>query len=90
MTAAGEAEFRVALHPDKTGLGLGGIITTQTLERGFSEIRLTRVHLIVRKSNRRAIELYRRLGFVHRGECRKIINNTATDFFLMDILRHDH
>ncbi len=85
-TAPGEAEFRIALRADKSGQGLGRLITSRTLMKAFDECGLSRVHLIVRKNNRRAIELYRRLGFTHRGECRKTINNQPTDFLLMDLV----
>ena len=89
MTATGEAEFRIALRSDKAGQGLGRSIATSTLERGFGEIGLARIHLIVRKNNQRAILLYQRLGFVLRGECCKTVNHKPTHFFLMDIQGHD-
>lgn len=89
MTAPAEAEFRIALRADKSGQGLGRVITANTLMKGFGECGLTRIHLIVRKSNRRAIALYQQLGFTHRGECRKTINNRPTDFLLMDLLRQE-
>ena len=85
-TAPGEAEFRIALRADKIGQGLGRTITMDTLEKGFDECGLVRIHLIVRKNNRRAIELYQQLGFTHQGECRKTVNNQPTDFLLMDLL----
>ena len=34
-TAPSDAEFRVALHPEHLGRGLGGALTDLTLERGF-------------------------------------------------------
>jgi len=84
-SAPDEAEFRIALRADKSGQGLGRVITNHTLTKAFGECGLSRVHLIVRKNNRRAIELYRRLGFTHRGECRKTIDNQLTDFLSMDL-----
>lgn len=86
-TSPGTAEFRIALRADKAGQGFGKIITVKTLEIGFDEIRLKRIYLIVRKNNRRAIELYQRLNFSHCGECLKIINNKKTDFLIMEIFR---
>jgi len=82
-----EAEFRIALRADVIGQGLGGIITTETLAKGFGEIGLSRIHLIVRKNNPRAIRLYRRLGFTERGECWKVINEKCVHFLEMDVLR---
>ncbi|ACM20422.1 acetyltransferase and amidohydrolase, putative [Geotalea daltonii FRC-32] len=84
-TGAAEAEFRIALRADKTGLGFGGNITLQTLRIGFEKHGFSRIHLIVRKNNSRGIKLYQRIGFVDRGECRQEILGNPVDFRLMDI-----
>lgn len=86
-TGKDEAEFRIALRADKAGLGLGGAITTMTLARGFDDMGLSRIHLIVRKNNPRAIRLYSRLGFAERGECFKSINGKQAHFLIMDLLK---
>lgn len=86
-TGEAEAEFRIALRADRAGQGLGGVITTMTLAKGFTEIGLSRIHLIVRKNNPRAIRLYRHLGFAERGECFKSINEKQTHFLIMDLLK---
>jgi diamine N-acetyltransferase len=86
-TAEAEAEFRIALRADRTGHGLGSVITTMTLAKGFAEIGLSRIHLIVRKNNPRAIRLYTRLGFVERGECFKSINGKQAHFLIMEVLK---
>jgi len=86
-TGEAEAEFRIALRADKIGKGLGAAITIMTLEKGFSEINLSRIHLIVRKNNMAAIRLYRRLGFIEQGECSHIINEKLTDFLVMRLLK---
>lgn len=85
-----EAEMRVALRADKTGLGLGRNVTTETLARGFGELGLSRIHLIVRKNNQRAIHLYQRLGFDAQGECCKIIKGHSVQFQIMSLLRCDY
>jgi len=87
VTEEAKAEFRIALRADKTGQGLGGAITAMTLAKGFDEIGLARIHLIVRKNNPRAIRLYTRLGFTERGECLKNINEKQTHFLIMEILK---
>ncbi|MBI1865452.1 MAG: GNAT family N-acetyltransferase [Nitrospirae bacterium] len=89
-TGDAEAEFRIALRADRTGQGLGGVITNKTLAKGFAEIGLTRVHLIVRKDNPRAIRLYARLGFAERGECYKRINGKQAHFLIMDLLKESY
>ena len=89
-TGEKDAEFRIALRSDKTGLGLGKSITCLTLQKGFEDLGLSRIHLIVRKNNVRGIKLYQRLGFVDRGECLKEIQGTTVDFRLMDICREEY
>jgi len=84
-TGALEAEFRIALRADKTGLGLGETISSLTLQKGFEGRGLSRIRLIVRKNNTRGISLYRRLGFVECGECRKEIRGAWVEFLKMDI-----
>lgn len=86
-TGGTEAEFRIALRADKLGHGLGKIITSMTLAKGFTEIALSRIHLIVRKNNSRAIRLYKRLGFNENGDCWKNINGKQVNFLVMEILR---
>jgi diamine N-acetyltransferase len=92
LAKAGEtdAEFRIALRSDMTGLGLGKSITYLTLQKGFEDLGLSRIYLIVRKNNFRGIRLYQRLGFVDRGECQKEIQGTTVDFWLMDICREEY
>ena len=89
-TGETDAEFRIALRTDKTGLGLGKSITCLTLQKGFEYLGLSRIHLIVRKNNVRGIKVYQRLGFVDRGECQKEIQGTPVDFWLMDICREEY
>ena len=84
-TGALEAEFRIALRADKTGLGLGETISSLTLQKGFEGSGLSRIHLIVRKNNTRGISLYRRLGFADCGECRKEIRGAWVSFLKMEI-----
>ncbi|EQD33372.1 GCN5-related N-acetyltransferase [mine drainage metagenome] len=89
-TDEADAEFRIALRADRTGQGLGGMITRMTLEKGFVVIGLSRIHLIVRKNNPRAIRLYKHLGFDENGECLKTINGKRVNFLTMDISRESY
>ena len=61
-----EAEFRIAIHPDRTGKGLGKEVTLSTLKTGFGHLNLSKVHLIVRKNNPLALRLYQNIG-IARG-----------------------
>jgi nicotinamidase-related amidase/RimJ/RimL family protein N-acetyltransferase len=86
---AAEAEFRIALRADKTGMGLGKSATFQTLQIGFGYHGFSRIHLIVRKNNSRGIKLYQQIGFVDRGECCKEIQGRPVDFRMMAISRKE-
>lgn len=85
VTGENEAEFRIALRADRTGMRLGEKISRLTLHNGFEKLLLSRIHLIVRKNNNRGIRLYQRLGFVECGECRKSIHGNEVDFLVMNI-----
>jgi len=78
-----QAEFRIALNPDYLGQGFGKMLTLMALEKGFQELGLQRIYLIVRKSNPRARRLYENCGFVETGECSKEIQGIMVDLFEM-------
>ena len=78
-----QAEFRIALNPDYLGQGFGKKLTRMALEKGFQELELQRIHLIVRKSNPRARRLYENCGFIETGECCKEIQGIMVDLFEM-------
>ena len=86
-TAAAESEFRIALRADKIGSGLGMALASETLSLGFGELGLSRIHLVVRTNNLRAIRLYERLGFASRGACRKTFNGKSVELLVMDLPR---
>jgi diamine N-acetyltransferase len=86
-TNKSEAEIRIALRPDKIGLGIGNTIASMTLHAGFTEIGLSRIYLVVRKNNPRAIGLYKRIGFTECGNCVQNVNGKLVNFYAMDISR---
>lgn len=88
MTAPGEAEFRVALHPECVGKGMGKQVMQLVLAQGFRQHGLVRVHLLVRKKHLRAIKLYQQMGFNFCGECSLYVNRIVTGFYKMEILRN--
>ncbi|MHB8348514.1 MAG: GNAT family N-acetyltransferase [Acidiferrobacterales bacterium] len=88
-TGDAQAEFRIALRADKIGSGLGMRLASETLAVGFGELELSRIHLVVRQNNPRAIRLYERLGFLRQGECCKTFNGKPVRFLVMD-LQKDH
>jgi diamine N-acetyltransferase len=86
---ASEAEFRLAVRADRTGQGLGEGIVILTLRLGFQEHPLSRIYLIVRKNNGRAIRLYQRVGFSEQGVCQREIRGVLVDFWRMGIAQEE-
>ena len=84
-TSETEAEFRIALHPHKTGIGLGKQVTLATLKIGFQQHHLDRIYLIVRKNNPPAAKLYENLGFSIRGQSIHAIQGKLIEFIDMDM-----
>jgi diamine N-acetyltransferase len=80
ITERGEAEFRIAIHPQRTGQGLGRQVALATLARGFRQLNLDSIHLIVRKNNPRAAKLYESIGFVKTGESIHVVRGTRIEF----------
>ena len=87
VTAGEEAEFRIAIHPGWTGKGLGKEVTLATLKTGFRHLNLAKIHLIVRKNNPRASQLYKSIGFVITGESIHTIQGKDIEFIDMDMTR---
>lgn len=81
-TNPAEAEFRIAMRPDKIGTGLGKVITAMTMNKGFAT-GLSQISLVVRKNNQRAFRLYRHLGFCICGKCVKTVNGRPVSFLAM-------
>jgi RimJ/RimL family protein N-acetyltransferase len=80
-------ERPIALRADKLGQGLGRTITSMTLQQGFSTMNFSRIDLIVRTSNPRAIHLYQQIGFKTCSECEKTVNGKRVNFLAMSIFK---
>ena len=80
VTAEGQAEFRIAIHPHKMGKGLGKKVAIATLKKGFQQLNMDKIHLIVRKNNHPAIKLYQSIGFIKSGESTHTIQNKCIEF----------
>lgn len=83
ITSDGEAEFRIAIHPHRTGKGLGRQVTLATLKAGFRQLNLDRINLIVRKNNHPAAKLYESLGFAIIGASIRTIQGKRIEFIDM-------
>ena len=84
---SGCTEFRIALHPDQIGKGLGKTITLLTVARGFADPAVAAIRLIIRKNNPRAHKLYASIPFRNTGECIEVIMGMPVPFFSMEIDR---
>jgi diamine N-acetyltransferase len=89
LTEDREAEFRIAIHPDWTNKGLGKLVALATLEKGFRQLNLEKIYLIVRKSNHRASRLYRNIGFSAIGESVHTIQGKPIEFIDMIMTKED-
>jgi diamine N-acetyltransferase len=87
LEPGGSAEFRIALHPEKLGRGVGKTVMLLTLAHGFSDPGTSTIRLIVRKNNPRAKRLYERLHFRTVGECIEEIQGRPVEFYRMEIDR---
>ena len=83
----GIAEFRIALHPERCGRGVGRTVTYLSLVHGFSDTATDTVRLIVRKNNPRAKRLYEAMHFQDTGECIEEIQGKPVEFYRMEISR---
>jgi diamine N-acetyltransferase len=72
-------EFRIALHPNILGQGTGEMLVRMTISKGFEQLGLQRIYLIVRSSNPRARKLYLHCGFRDTVEYRKKVNGIVVD-----------
>lgn len=70
------------------GHGLGSEAAGLLVDFAFSELNLRRLSLSVIRYNQRAIETYRRLGFVEEGALRKAIERDGShhDLLIMGLL----
>jgi len=82
------AEFRIALHPDKLGHGIGRSVVLLTLAHGFADPGTLVIRLIVRKNNSRAKRLYESLSFRTTGECTDVVQGKTMAFYSMEIDRN--
>lgn len=70
------SELTIAVHPQYQGQGVGRQLFTEFMRRvesGFPDV--SRVELITRQSNRKAMAFYESMGFVKEGEMVNRIKN---------------
>lgn len=67
---------RIAVHPERTGLGLGGALLERSMRWGAASGARTMV-LNVRGDNRRAQALYEKSGFTNTGTSLQVLRHSA-------------
>jgi diamine N-acetyltransferase len=78
-----DAEFYIAVHPERLKEGLGRKITNQTLALGFKKHGLRRIYLKVRDWYTEAIRLYESVGFHRFGTHVEVTNGVPVNFIMM-------
>ena len=74
------------------GKGIGTFATKEILNHAFNNLNINRVELLVLKQNTRAINLYKKVGFIQEGIKRQCIfkNGKFVDVVMMSLLREDY
>lgn len=85
------AELWIYVAPEHQRQGIGEKATRELLSVAFRELKLHRVFLYALESNRRAIALYRKLGFKEEGKFRDhiFLNGTFYNAVYLGILEEE-
>jgi ribosomal protein S18 acetylase RimI-like enzyme len=70
----------VVVHPGQLGQGIGTALLRHLQSWSETQAQLSKIELLVRKTNAGAIRLYRRLGFVEEGVLRSRVRLPNGDF----------
>lgn len=84
--------FLSIYNPAKWSSGYGTEATKIMIDYAFDILNLNRIQLHVSMENPRAIEIYKKCGFVVEGTLRQAMyhNNRYVDFYVMGILREEY
>ncbi len=78
-------DLTIAVHEGYQGMGLGKKLLSHLIDWARSSPKIDRVELRVRSSNKNAIELYKRMGFVEEGRMVKRLK-IGGDRYLDDLV----
>jgi RimJ/RimL family protein N-acetyltransferase len=80
------------LHSDWRGMGLSYVAYLQFIPFMFESLKLHKISLEVLSTNTRAINLYKKLGFVEEGRKREEVlkNGIYVDSVIMSILKDEY
>lgn len=71
------AEYAIALRNKAQGQGIAYEASCELIRLAFNDYNLTEIYLSCFSDNEKAIDLYKRLGFVKEHEERLVLDNTA-------------
>lgn len=74
--------LNLAVHPEERGKGLGRLLVNHMIEEALSR-EVESIWLEVRRSNGKAVKLYREVGFEKAGVRSKYYDDTREDAFVM-------
>ncbi len=87
------AELAIVIgNKDYWGKGFGTEIMKQLLDCGFYGLNLNRLYLHVFSTNKRAIALYEKMGFIKEGEMREMLfqNGEAVNLIAYGMLKDEY
>lgn len=87
------AEFAIMIGDNSVwGKGFGKLCTDFAVKYAFNELNINRVYLTVLRTNPRAIELYKSIGFVVEGTMREAQYKMGEyiDILMMSLLRSEY
>jgi len=87
------AELAIVIgNKDYWGKGFGTEIMKQLLDWGFYGLNLNRLYLHVFSTNKRAITLYEKMGFIKEGEMREMLfqNGEAVNLIAYGMLKDEY
>ncbi len=87
------AELAIVIgNKDYWGKGFGTKIMKQLLDWGFYGLNLNRLYLHVFSTNKRAIALYEKMGFIKDGEMREMLfqNGEAVNLIAYGMLKDEY
>ena len=83
MNMAGNShvfQLNIVVYPGFTGRGIGTALMTELLNWARQNSRLEKIELLVRATNTRAIELYKKFHFVEEGRLRRRVRTPDGDY----------
>jgi RimJ/RimL family protein N-acetyltransferase len=78
-------EFGVSVHPNFQRIGIGRLLINELLDWARENNQIEKVYLNVFHTNRNAIELYKRMGFIEEGRHIKAIKQLSDEY--VDIIQ---